>query len=535
MQAKRIHNLQRRIYDELKSKAESYVGETSKELIEFKKKQEELGLSPFQESSHRELLLKISNASIVFVGDYHTFEQSQKNLIRIIRSLVKLRIPFQLGVELVQSKNQSILDAFLNHYITEMEFLELIDYHSSWEFPWTHYRSIFELAKKHQIKLIALNSPGNLKQRDQHAVKILKDVMSRNDILTLVQFGELHILQENLPSYFHNKNPVIIHQNLDPVFWSYEDSLSRPNIVRFNDDEFCILSSPPWLKYQSTVYWYESIFDDPDFDLHDYIIKKGLKTFGHGVHDLFYYLSSQMNKVFQLKLPKSQIEDFEIYDHTKFSYVQHCIESLPQHLVINFYLSLLSKNLSFKILDSNDYYCSEYSITKLSSLVGAHLFYKALEENNFPYDKIILKGSSNEKFPLFFYQHFTGYFISKIFNPHLKCDLYRDLHLKEQRYQTTSSEKKILTSSLQIIEKEGSISSLLKGSSTLKVFEQAKIIGEFFAETFFELIFLQEESSHSKKLQKSIFPKEPNLKNYGQLKALLFPNKKYKMRKKRVF
>ena len=59
---------------------------------------------------------------------------------------------------------------------------------------------------------------------------------------------------------------------------SDEDPVKQ-GIVSFSQNEFCIVSAPPWVKYESMVYWYENLCDDPDFDIHEYIIENGKKIF----------------------------------------------------------------------------------------------------------------------------------------------------------------------------------------------------------------------------------------------------------------
>ena len=74
-------------------------------------------------------------------------------------------------MEIVHQKNQEEITRYLNGTITELEFLEGINYHESWRFPWNHYKTFFDLAKKKNFEIIALNSEGTLKERDEIALR----------------------------------------------------------------------------------------------------------------------------------------------------------------------------------------------------------------------------------------------------------------------------------------------------------------------------------------------------------------------------
>ena len=69
-----------------------------------------------------------------------------------------------------------------------------------------------------------------------------------------------------------------------------EDQKQHHRIIKFNSSEFSLQSAPPWLKYESMLYWYEHLVEDPDFDIHNYIIETGKKVFNHEVQDNFFDL-----------------------------------------------------------------------------------------------------------------------------------------------------------------------------------------------------------------------------------------------------
>ena len=257
-------------------------GNISSELRSYRSAQKRYAKRKFNYSNLDELIKNISQSQVVYLGDFHTFDQSSRNLKRLILHLLEEKQTFSLGVELIHTKHQQFIDAFLDHHITEKEFLEMVEYDESWKFPWKYYAPFFETAKKNRLRVLALNSYGNLSERDSHAASIISDHLKKNpDERLLILFGELHLLPNKLPQKvkkpmksFPRFRQTIIHQNIDDVFWSkhYENEGSIEQIIKFNEDEFSLQTSPPWIKYESMIHWYESVYDDPEFFIHDYVI-----------------------------------------------------------------------------------------------------------------------------------------------------------------------------------------------------------------------------------------------------------------------
>ena len=158
---------------------------------------------------------------------------------RLLRNLVKTKSKkLALGVEFVHIEFQNAINQYLDNLITEYEFLEAINYHESWRFPWNHYRFFFQMAKKNNLKVIALNSSGTLEERDIVAADIISDFHSENlETTLLVLFGELHIVPDKLPNLVKERiegiHSTIIHQNLDEVYWKSMEEATMKKIKLF--------------------------------------------------------------------------------------------------------------------------------------------------------------------------------------------------------------------------------------------------------------------------------------------------------------
>ena len=106
---------------------------------------------------------------------------------------------------------------------------------------------------------------------------------------------------------------------MEEIYWRiYDDNeplASESSIVKLSDSEFSLQNSPPWIKYESMIYWYENLCDDPEFDLHDYIIETGMKSFNGNIYENFFYLCKKLSDTLEFNLQDEELEDFNIYDH----------------------------------------------------------------------------------------------------------------------------------------------------------------------------------------------------------------------------
>lgn len=548
----KIAQIHKSIYKYMKKKSLSYEIEGSRELKTYLKNQEKFTSREFESADLAELLKAIKQSQIVYLGDFHTFDQSSKNLTRLIQVLTKKVSNLAIGVEIVEFNNQESIDAYINGNITELEFLDNIDYRESWHFPWKHYKTFFDLAIDNGFNVIGLNSRGNLAERDKRASLILKKFLSDNpDTIILVLFGEMHIVPNKLPrlvSRLMNKDKkvrqTVIHQNLDDVFWKIKENPEYANIARqedqiikFNDFEFSIQSSPPWIKYDSMIYWFQNLCEDPDFDIHDYVMEKGKNVLNSTVAENFIYLCNKIVTSLKLEdmITKEQLEDFNLYGHRKLEYILKQIKNLPTSNLKNFYNTLVLHGKSFKIPFKHTYYCSNYSINRISFLAGAHVYALILANNNINCRKILLGRNQKQKFLFFAYQCFVSYFSSKIINPYRKCDLYPDIKDKLKRKKVTQSKRSGWTLALNLIDHPESFNALLKGKSLKILHTAAKAIGNQLG----DILYDQLSTDHKKVLKllgKYVF--EVNYDDEGRFHSFMkdiAPAKKMKKRSKRLF
>jgi hypothetical protein len=222
-------------------------------------------------SRMQELLESLRHAGIVYNGDYHTMPQAQRIPLRILRRLLHMRPAITLAVEAVRIEHQCHLDNFLAGRSSESEFLEAIGYERTWGFPWEHYRDLFLFARERRLRVVGINSEPSrgrwrLKNRDRAAARVIaKEVLERPQRLVYVFDGDLHIAPTHLPAavdavladFGVEPRKVIIYQNNEHVYWDLarHNREQETDVVLMSRDKFCVMSTPPVIKFQSYLNW----------------------------------------------------------------------------------------------------------------------------------------------------------------------------------------------------------------------------------------------------------------------------------------
>jgi hypothetical protein len=502
---------------------------------------------PFDISSIEELLRSIHLSDVIYMGDFHTFDQSSRNLRRLLEKIIIKLENLSLGIELVEYINQKYINNYLNNQITELEFLELIDYHESWRFPWTHYKIIFDFAKEHKLNIYALNSKGDLNKRDEFAANLVSTIIQKSNTKMLIFFGELHILPNKIPKklnlrlkHFKDIKQTIIHQNIDEVYFKIEGNESQSKVVKFNESEFSLQTAPPWIKYESMTYWYENLCDDPEFDIHEFIIEKGTKLLGSNSNDYFIMICKEILNSTNIKsITNDQIEDFNLYDLDNIEYIINKYKKDIHKYKINYINHLITSNQTFKLPVQKDYYCPNYSITRIAYLSGMHLSSILFELDKININDIFIKNNKRMKFLLILNNSFVGYFTSKIINPFRKCDLYIDL---QNRLSTASKiERKTIKATLDIIDSKNfnDIDQIFYRKKLNFIHDSTRSAGHFLAEILFNRLKNHNHEVTTRFIKKQLFSNRLNTKNFIEFKNFLLTPKvnnfKYKETQKRFF
>jgi hypothetical protein len=221
--------------------------------------------APFRRVAMPRVVAACAAADVVYVGDFHADPSCQRVAADLLESLVS-RSRVVLGVELVYTRQQEILDRRQEGAIDDKTFLRRIHYREEWGYPWEGFRDLLDRARTLGVPVVALDRPprggfDGLRRRDSHAARGIAAVLSqRPSSSMLVLFGESHLARGHVPREVERllarqglkRRAVTVFQDPEPVYWS---ALSRskdvPSAVRFEGGAFAVLHTPPLARYET--------------------------------------------------------------------------------------------------------------------------------------------------------------------------------------------------------------------------------------------------------------------------------------------
>ena len=293
----------------------------------------------FSRSENAQLIETIMRRRIVLFGDFHTFKQTQRALLRLLRELLAVtpRPKIVLALELLKNRYQKQLESYMAGETSEEEFLQAVNYSREWGFPWAHYKPLIELARDHMIPVVCVNSdhpgPRSLELRDQTCARLLANASEEYpDHIVFCLIGEYHLADNHLPATLWNElarrdsdaaTPLMrILCNVDRYYFDLEGdgrALGSTEVLRLKRDFYCILNSPPWMKWQSFALWEEMRTGFPGSVEHADV---GLDTDDDHADDdafdvdfQFLGLAQTLSSFLGLNIPKKELVKF----HTQFS------------------------------------------------------------------------------------------------------------------------------------------------------------------------------------------------------------------------
>jgi Haem-binding uptake, Tiki superfamily, ChaN len=231
-------------------------------------------------SSLPELLHKIRSCNIIYCGDYHSLRQAQITNLELLREIVKSRKVI-LATELIYSDDQDVLNRYLLGEIDEEKFLRNIHYEETFGFDWQNYKPIFDFAREEKIPVLAIdcktdNEQAALSMRDREMAKIIaRTHLEQADCLIWVMIGDFHLAQTHLPGFVEKelgktsrRKILILHQNNEALFWKAARSglHGSVDIIKLNDQVYCILNTAPWIKLHSYFSWLQNSDNDRAHD-----------------------------------------------------------------------------------------------------------------------------------------------------------------------------------------------------------------------------------------------------------------------------
>ena len=275
--ARKLQKLHESLYRRAHADANALGAAPAGKLLRYAQDFERSLPASFTRIENSEMIETILRRRIILFGDFHTFKQTQRALLRLLRDILAVtpRPKIVLALELLKSRYQRQLESFMSGEISEEEFLQEVNYSREWGFPWHHYKPLIELARDHMIPVVCVNSdhpgPRSLEMRDGTCARLLANASEEYpDHIVFCLIGEYHLADNHLPATLWNElarrdsdaaTPLMrILCNVDRYYFDLDGSgkpLGSTEVLRLKRDFYCILNSPPWMKWQSFALWEE--------------------------------------------------------------------------------------------------------------------------------------------------------------------------------------------------------------------------------------------------------------------------------------
>lgn len=419
------------LLDQVKTQVQVRLGAPSPALRQYAKKLDEDFRGSWRPVEDLTLKQALAKASVVLSADFHAYAQSQRAHIRVLRDHVS-RPQVILLLECLGAGCDLATHRFLQGECSESEFLEEVGWEKNWGFPWEHYRPLFELARDRGFQVCGLNNPklSSLAQRDKAmAQRILRLRQQSPEALLYVVVGELHLASGHLPRLLRGGlkktgQMMTIFQDVESLWFKLASKRqeSHVDILKGPENRFCLMVSPPWMKWQSYLIYLEHAYDrdlqeEPAIDYSDHVTS------------LIEVLESDL----KVQTHKAVVQ---VYSPTSKEPLARLKSSLPKRFG-KALLYHLEHDLSFFVPEKDWLYLSRATINHASALAGqfvhAHICRRRRTLWNQPGDFL----------PLIWVEA-IGFFFSKWINPKRKAETLESVRLQLTARQPQDRGRKAL-------------------------------------------------------------------------------------------
>lgn len=388
-----------------------------------------------------QLMKRLFNSRLVLSADFHAFAQSQRANLRLLRGLPQDK-PLILAMECFEAKHQKYIDLFLRGKISERIFLRKIAWESRWGFPWSHYRPLIELARRRQWDIVGLNkhfenrTDKTLHKRDEYSAGILSRLLKTYpEALVYVIFGDLHLAAKHLPKEISKRNPgiikesTLIFQNSEELYFRLAESNQETDVDTLCADKnkFCLLESPPWVKWQSYLLYLEQTFDHG--------LEEGDEIeYTDTISSLIEFLSAEL----RIKITH---EDLAVYSPRQDSFLSQLEEGLKADEIRSAEF-LIASDRSFLLTNRGAIYLSRPTINHAASVAGQYIHAKLSKR------KHSLLDMPKYFLPLIWVEA-VGFFFSKLINHRRKAENFENLRAQLASLTEKGQGREILALSLE--------------------------------------------------------------------------------------
>ncbi|MBI2346990.1 MAG: ChaN family lipoprotein [Deltaproteobacteria bacterium] len=378
--------------------------------------------------SQEEMVDAVRAADLIYVGDYHTCNQSQRSFLRILKAVVPTCPQLLIGMELLHRRSQPLVEAFLAGELAETAFLRKVGLRRRWVFDlWGNFKPVFDFARYHKIPVVGIDAApagASLKARDRAAGRWIAQLICRYPKHKCFIFiGDLHLAPQHLPAEVERslaaiglkKRPLLLYQNSEAIYWRLaEEGLDHQvEVVKLDEQSFCRMHAPPVICQQSYLNWLEH--------------EEGEIDYADAKHQ-FLELVDRITAFLELTLGPEK-EQVEVYTCGDLSFLKVLREDgvFSPHEV---------KLIRRQILASESYYIAKRRMVYLANLSLNH----AAEEAAHFIKHCVAGAEEPRELVDAFYANVLheglGFFGSKLINPKRKCLHERELNNLRAYFET---------------------------------------------------------------------------------------------------
>lgn len=399
-------HIKKELYLRVKEQVKSHLIKEDPEVLRLQKAMDRLTEANWGRISGSVFEKRIRQAKIVFWGDFHGVRQFQRTVIKTWEKIWTESQPreFALGLECLPIEKQKWVDQFLNHEISETDFLEKVKWEQVWGFPWDHYRPLFLLAREKGFDILALNdirADATLNAREKKAIRKIREYLSEKPQATLwVLFGEYHLLPSRLPKLIKpiEKKIQVVLQNSDPLYFRFipRGSGVAPSFLSLKDNYLCLQNVAPWIKWQSYLLLLETQLE--------YDLDEGLEVSDHVIQ-----VAKTLADEMQWKFQAHWFQTFRTDDHALWQKMRQ--EDLGTRRLME---RFLQEELSFMSFKGGWSYLSRLSVNEVGALAFLILWQHNHHHLAWPQSKTLQRSDWMQLIWIFSF----AYFGSKLLNPH---------------------------------------------------------------------------------------------------------------------
>lgn len=407
-------NLQKKIYRRQKKLIEESVLHQDRSFKAYEGRYLRVIKKYLRVATPEEVQAKIREAEIIYVGDYHTLNQSQKSMLRLLRAYVKVEKNFCIAFEVIQSGHQKILDQFMRGTLTDRTFLKKIGFKEHWFFDlWENFKPLFDFARHHGILVYGIEakaqSGASLKKRDEASAKTIVEIFKKNPQQKIFVFvGDLHIAPAHLPHQVEDllkkenilATKLVLYQNSDALYWKLAEREMEDAtlVVKISGDEYCRMHTAPIICQQSYLNWLEH--------------EEGILDYADAKHTFLGYLE-QIAGFLDIRLGREK-DEVEVFTCGDLSFLKKLRES-------KVFSRKEIADIKRQILQSESYTIPKMKYVYLANVSVNHAAEEASHTLKFLCSGEEFPRGMQDAFYALILHEALGFFGSKIINHRRKC------------------------------------------------------------------------------------------------------------------